>query len=65
MYYLADDGPDSTLAPAGEPLLSGPWRAVVSEELMLVPEDVRSCLPITFRNGRLPRGPDLLNIYPS
>ena len=31
-YYLADDGPDSTLVPA-------PRRAFVSEELMLIPED--------------------------
>ena len=31
MYYLRD-GPDSTMAPAL-------WRAFVSEELMLIPED--------------------------
>ena len=31
MYYLVD-GSDSALAPA-------PWKAVVSEELMLIPED--------------------------
>ena len=30
MYYLLD-GPDSALVPA-------PWRAFVSEELMLIPE---------------------------
>ena len=32
MYYLADDGPDSALAPALR-------RAFISEELMLIPED--------------------------
>ena len=32
MYYLADDGPESAMAPA-------PRRAFVSEELMLIPED--------------------------
>ena len=31
MYYLRD-GPESALAPA-------PWKAFVSEELMLIPED--------------------------
>ena len=51
MYHLSD-GPESALghlrlgssgpmAPAGEALLSGPWRAFVSEELMLIPEDTK------------------------
>ena len=39
MYYLRDDGPESTLALAGEALPVGPQKAFVSEELMLIPED--------------------------
>ena len=50
MYYLSDGsagpqtppgshGPESTLVPTGEAPLGSPWRAFVSEELMLIPED--------------------------
>ena len=46
MYYLHKvgpqgllDGPESTLEPADKAPLGDSWKAFVSEELMLIPED--------------------------
>ena len=50
MYYLRDGsagpgtspeshGPESAISPTGKAALGSPWRAFVSEELMLIPED--------------------------